>query len=105
MFAIVFALLMLLSACASAPPTGADAARALIDESATAMGGWAALDAVKSQELITVGGDLEPLQAVEPNGEARTVAARAYARARIRAESGVQELIAAVSADLIGFFL
>ena len=41
----------------------------------------------------------------EPNGEARTVAARAYARARIRAGSGVQDLIAALSADLTGFFL
>jgi glyoxylase-like metal-dependent hydrolase (beta-lactamase superfamily II) len=73
MFAIVLGLLLLLSACASAPPTGPDAARKLIDESATAMGGWAALDAVKSQELITVGGDLEPLQAVEPTGEARVI--------------------------------
>jgi hypothetical protein len=41
----------------------------------------------------------------EPNGEARTVAARAYARARIRAGSEVQELIEAVRADLTGLFL
>ena len=41
----------------------------------------------------------------EPNGEARTVAARAYARARIRAGSDVQELIAALSEDLTGFLL
>ena len=41
----------------------------------------------------------------EPNSEARTVAARAYARACVRAGSGVQELIAALSADLTGFFL
>src|SRR4029077_9325443 len=41
----------------------------------------------------------------EPNGEARTVAARAYARARIRAGIGVQALIRAVSADLPGFIL
>ena len=41
----------------------------------------------------------------EPNGEARTIAARAYARARVRTGSGVQELIAALSADLNGFFL
>jgi len=73
MFVIVLALLMLLSACSSAAPTGPDAARALIDESAAAMGGWAALDAVKSQELVTIGGDLEPLQAVQPNGEARVI--------------------------------
>jgi len=39
----------------------------------------------------------------EPNGEARTVAARAYARARIREGSKVQDLIEALSADLTGF--
>jgi glyoxylase-like metal-dependent hydrolase (beta-lactamase superfamily II) len=73
MFAIVLGLLLFLSACASTSPTGPDAARALIDESAAAIGGWAALDAVKSQELITIGGDLEPLQAVEPNGQPRVI--------------------------------
>src|SRR5437762_9494458 len=73
MSAIVLGLLMLLSACAPAPPTGPDAARALIDESAAAMGGWAAMDAVKSFEIITVGGDLEPLQAVAPNGQPRLI--------------------------------
>jgi glyoxylase-like metal-dependent hydrolase (beta-lactamase superfamily II) len=52
---------------------GPDAARALIDESAASMGGWAALDAVKSQEIITQGGDLEPMQAVKPDGEARSI--------------------------------
>ncbi len=41
----------------------------------------------------------------EPNGEARTVAARAYARARIRDGSKVQDLIEALSADLTGFYL
>ena len=41
----------------------------------------------------------------EPNGEARTVAARAYARARVRAGSEVQELIEALSADFTGFLL
>jgi glyoxylase-like metal-dependent hydrolase (beta-lactamase superfamily II) len=73
MFAIVLALLMLLSACSSAPPTGPEAGRALIEESAAAMGGWAAMDAVKSQEILTGGGDLEPMQAIEPNGEARAI--------------------------------
>src|SRR5205823_13691777 len=73
MFAIVFALLMLLSACSSAPPMGPDAARALIDESAAAMGGWGAMGAVKVQQIITVGGDLEPMQAVKPEGEARAI--------------------------------
>ncbi len=73
MFAIVVALLLLLSACSSAQPMGPDAARALIDESAAAMGGWAALDAVKSHEIITAGGDLEPMQAVKPDGEPRVI--------------------------------
>ncbi|MBI5604358.1 MAG: hypothetical protein HY879_13510 [Deltaproteobacteria bacterium] len=39
----------------------------------------------------------------EPNGEARTVTVRAYARARIREGSKVQDLIEALSADLTGF--
>jgi glyoxylase-like metal-dependent hydrolase (beta-lactamase superfamily II) len=73
MFAIVFALLLLLSACSSAQPTGPDAARALIEESAVAMGGWTAMDAVKVQQIITAGGDLEPMQAVKPEGEARAI--------------------------------
>jgi glyoxylase-like metal-dependent hydrolase (beta-lactamase superfamily II) len=38
MYAIAIALLLLLSACSSRQPTGPDAARALIEESATAMG-------------------------------------------------------------------
>jgi hypothetical protein len=41
----------------------------------------------------------------EPNGEARTIAARAYARARVRAGSEVQDLIEALSADFTGFLL
>jgi hypothetical protein len=41
----------------------------------------------------------------EPNGEARTVAARAYARSRVHAGGGVQELIEAVGPDFTGFFL
>jgi glyoxylase-like metal-dependent hydrolase (beta-lactamase superfamily II) len=73
MFAIVLSLLILLSACASATPTGPDAARTLIEESAAAIGGWAAMDAVKSQEIVTTGGDLEPMQAVKPNGEPRSI--------------------------------
>jgi glyoxylase-like metal-dependent hydrolase (beta-lactamase superfamily II) len=73
MFAIAIALLMLLSACATSQPMGPDAARALIDESAAAMGGWAALDAVKSHQVITQGYDWEPMQAVKPNGEPRAI--------------------------------
>ena len=41
----------------------------------------------------------------EPNGEARTVVARAYARARIREGSKIQDLIEALRADLTGFYL
>ena len=73
MLAVLLALLLALSACSTAQPTGPDAARALIDESAAAMGGWAALDAVKSQQIITAGGDWEPMQAVKPGGEARVI--------------------------------
>src|SRR5215467_14320469 len=73
MFAIAFALLMLLSACSSAPPTGPAAAKALIDESATAMGGWAVLDSIKSQEVITGGSDVEPMQAIDVAGPPRVI--------------------------------
>src|SRR5437762_9952147 len=72
MFAIAFALLMLLSACSSAP-TGPAAAKTLIDESATAMGGWTVLDSIKSQEVITGGTDVEPMQAVDPAGPPRVI--------------------------------
>ena len=73
MFAVALALLMVLSACSSAPQTGPAAGRALIDESAAAMGGWAILDSVKSQEIITGGSDVEPMQAVEPTGQPRVI--------------------------------
>ena len=73
MFAILLALVMLLSACSSAPPTGPEAGKALVEEAAAAMGGWAALDAVKSQEILIGGSDWEPMQAVEPGGEPRSI--------------------------------
>ena len=41
----------------------------------------------------------------EPNGEARTVAARAYARACVRTGRQVHELAAALSLDLTGFLM
>src|SRR5215467_5225779 len=69
----MYVFVLLLSACSSAPPTGPQAARALIEESAAAMGGWTAMDAVKVQQIITQGGDLEPMQAVKPDGEARVI--------------------------------
>jgi len=64
---------MLSDACATRPSIGPEAARELIDESAEAMGGWEALDSLKSQELRTSGSDWEPLQAVEPNAAPRQV--------------------------------
>ena len=73
MIAIALALLMVLSACSSAPPTGSAAARALIDESAAAMGGWAMLDSIKSQEILTGGNDVEPMQALAVTGEPRLI--------------------------------
>ena len=41
----------------------------------------------------------------EPNGEARTLAARAYARACLRAERPAQELTAVLSSDLMAFLI
>ncbi|CAB5119131.1 hypothetical protein D3OALGB2SA_2869 [Olavius algarvensis associated proteobacterium Delta 3] len=41
----------------------------------------------------------------EPNGEARTVASRAYARARVREGGKVHDLIEALSADITGSLL
>src|SRR5438046_5262144 len=73
MFAIALTLLMFLSACSSAATTGPAAGRTLIDEAAAAMGGWTALDSVKSQEIITGGADVEPLQAIEPTGQPRVI--------------------------------
>lgn len=62
---------MILSACASEPPTGAEAGRALLDEVAASMGGWDVLSLIERQELITQGNDWEPLQAVEPGADLR----------------------------------
>ena len=65
--------LFLSVSCSSPPPTGPDAGRALLEEAAASMGGWAALDAVKSQEIRTGGVDWEPGQSVDPKGEPRQV--------------------------------
>ena len=70
-FVLAFALL--LASCSTPQPVGPEAGRAMIDEAAMAMGGWAALDSIKSQEIISEGGDWEPLQAIEPGGEARII--------------------------------
>ncbi len=59
----------LVSCSPAAPPTGPDAAKAVIEESATAMGGWANIDAVKGQEILTGGGDWEPMQAKAPTAD------------------------------------
>ncbi len=57
------------SACGSAPATGPEAARAILDEVADAMGGWEVLSAIERQEIVSQGNDWEPLQAVEPGAE------------------------------------
>jgi glyoxylase-like metal-dependent hydrolase (beta-lactamase superfamily II) len=59
--------------CSSEPPTGPEAGRVLVEDAAASMGGWPALDAVKTQEIRTAGTDWEPLQAVEPTAEPRQV--------------------------------
>ena len=67
---LALGLLTFLISCApAAPPTGPDAAKALIEQSATAMGGWANIDAVKSQEMLTGGADWEPMQSIDPKAD------------------------------------
>lgn len=74
MYRIILAVLVLmLSACSSPPATGPEAAQALIEESAASIGGWAALDAIKGQEILTGGSDWEPMQSMKYEGEARQV--------------------------------
>src|SRR5436190_7928241 len=72
-FAIMVFVVTILASCSSAPPTGPDAGKALIEESATAMGGWDNINAIKTQEILTGGADWEPMQSVEPKGEPRMV--------------------------------
>ena len=60
------------AACAS-PPTGPEAGRLLLDQTAAAMGGWSALGQIKSQEIQTSGTDWEPLQAIDPTAEPRQI--------------------------------
>jgi len=71
--ASITALLFCLTSCSSPPVTGPEAGKTLIEDSAKAMGGWANIDAVKSQEILTGGGDWEPMQSLEPKGEPRQV--------------------------------
>ena len=63
-------LAVLLAGC-SAPATGPQAGRALVDKAAAAMGGWASLDAIKAQEFVTGGADWEPLQSLAPDANPR----------------------------------
>jgi len=71
--------LIAISSCSSAPTTGPDAARILLDEVAESMGGWGVLEAISQQEFVSQGNDWEPMQAVEPgtdrlvNGWGRTL--------------------------------
>jgi glyoxylase-like metal-dependent hydrolase (beta-lactamase superfamily II) len=64
---------LMIFGCSSATPTGPEAALALIEESAASIGGWPAMDAIKGQEIITGGSDWEPLQSMEPEGQARQI--------------------------------
>jgi glyoxylase-like metal-dependent hydrolase (beta-lactamase superfamily II) len=64
-------LLIVAVSCASTPETGPEAAQAMIELSAESMGGWAAMDAIRNQEILTGGSDWEPMQAVEAGGEPR----------------------------------
>ena len=64
---IAVVLFVFVTSCSSPPATGPEAAKKLIEESATAMGGWTNIDAIKVQELLTGGVDWEPMQSVEPN--------------------------------------
>src|SRR5262249_13101206 len=43
----------------------------LVDLAAASMGGWAALDGIKAQEIVTAGADWEPLQSLAPDAESR----------------------------------
>src|SRR5215831_18038371 len=71
--ALTVLILGVFASCSSAPPTGPEAAKALIEQSATAMGGWNNIDSIKSQEILTGGDDWEPMQSLEPTGDARMV--------------------------------
>src|SRR5262252_3472898 len=64
-------MLGIFASCSSAPPTGPQAAKDLIEQSATAMGGWNNIDAIKSQEILTGGDDWEPMQSLAPVGDVR----------------------------------
>ncbi len=68
--ALVMLLLCLTSGC-SGPQIGEPAARAALDASAEALGGWDALRAVRSQRIVTEGSNWEPLQAMAPGEELR----------------------------------
>jgi hypothetical protein len=67
----LFALLITAVSCTSAPETGPEAAQAMINLSAESIGGWAAMDAIRNQEILTGGADWEPMQAIEAGGEPR----------------------------------
>jgi glyoxylase-like metal-dependent hydrolase (beta-lactamase superfamily II) len=43
----------------------------MIELSAESIGGWAAMDAIRNQEILTGGSDWEPMQAIEAGGDPR----------------------------------
>ena len=66
LFSASFAFLLCLAVGCSGPQTGEPAARAALDASAEAMGGWDALRGVLSQRIVSQGSDFEPLQSMAP---------------------------------------
>lgn len=69
MWILASAALLLLSACASEPPTGPEAGVELLDEMVLTMGGWDVLAMVEGQELVSEGTEWEPHQATRPGLE------------------------------------
>src|SRR5688572_27421080 len=65
--------ILLAAACSPEHSTGLEAGRAIVEEAADAMGGWAALERVTAQEVHSEGTDWEPLQAVDPSAEPRQI--------------------------------
>jgi len=66
LFSAPLGLLLCLAVGCSGPQTGEPAARAALEASAEAMGGWDALRGVRSQRIVSQGSDWEPLQAMAP---------------------------------------
>jgi len=64
------AFVVLLVGC-STPPAGPEAGKALVEQAAASMGGWTALEGIKTQEIVSGGADWEPLQSLAPDAPPR----------------------------------